>query len=185
MSADSIARAGNLTGALLLAHPSLLDPNFRRSIIFLSHHSAEDGAMGFVLNRAIGEEWEELESWLTHTNLSGVQTCWGGPVATDTLTVALLECQSDNTSVTFQAFAEHADIPTTVNPDHLRVFVGYAGWSRGQLESEIAQKAWIVHPPRRDLINQKSDFQTWKQLFQTMDPALKLLAEAPDDPSLN
>jgi len=61
----------NLTGSLLVAHPSLRDPNFRRTIVFVSQHSPEEGAMGFVLNRPIDTEVNELADVPVH---------YGGPV---------------------------------------------------------------------------------------------------------
>ena len=50
----------NLTGAMLVAHPRLLDPNFRRSILFLSHYSSDDGAIGLILNRPMKKTFGEV-----------------------------------------------------------------------------------------------------------------------------
>jgi putative transcriptional regulator len=50
----------NLTGTMLVAHPRLLDPNFRRTILFLSHHSAEEGAIGLILNRPLKKTFGEV-----------------------------------------------------------------------------------------------------------------------------
>jgi putative transcriptional regulator len=67
----------------------------------------------------------------------------------------------------------------------LRAFVGYAGWSQGQLEGEIGQKAWLVLPPARELVEMKEPENAWRQIMRNSGPLMKLLAEAPDDPEMN
>ena len=67
----------------------------------------------------------------------------------------------------------------------LRAFVGYAGWSRGQLEGEIGQKAWLVLPPARELVEMREPENAWQRVMRSSGPLMKLLAEAPDDPEKN
>jgi putative transcriptional regulator len=67
----------------------------------------------------------------------------------------------------------------------LRIFVGYSGWTAGQLEREIEGNSWIVIPPTGDLIAMDNPESAWLGIMRNSGPFLRLLAEAPDDPSLN
>ena len=68
-----------VAGSLLLAHPSLRDPNFRRSVVLMSLHNAE-GAMGVVLNRPAGKRLAEVTGEFALTALARVPVFHGGPV---------------------------------------------------------------------------------------------------------
>jgi putative transcriptional regulator len=67
----------------------------------------------------------------------------------------------------------------------IRAFVGYAGWAGGQLESELQQSAWVVHPATESILVNASNNGTWLDVMKDLGPAYHLLAIAPDDPSLN
>lgn len=179
--------AGNLTGSLLVAHPSLVDPNFRRTILFLSHHSAEDGAIGLVLNRPLKKTFGQAAADKSPRALEKVGLYYGGPVSLDHVTIASLQWRTNPTSVAFQSFMgniENIQIGSEWKSG-LKAFVGYAGWSRGQLEGEIAQKAWIVLSPTRELIEMPEPENAWRDIMRRSGPLMRLLAEAPDDPELN
>jgi len=178
----------NLTGSLLVAHPGLLDPNFRRTILFLSEHSAEDGAIGLVLNRPLGKTLGEVMTEKPHPLIQEVELFQGGPVAMDQLTIASLQWQDSPATVAFHSFMGRGVEEIQVDPEWLpglRGFLGYSGWSHGQLENEIAQKAWLVLPPTRELIEMKDPENAWRSLMRNSGPLMKLLGEAPDDPELN
>ncbi|HEX3818298.1 MAG TPA: YqgE/AlgH family protein, partial [Chthoniobacterales bacterium] len=53
-------KSPNYAGQLLVAHPSLRDPNFRRSVLFISSHDIEEGAIGVILNRPLDKQVSEL-----------------------------------------------------------------------------------------------------------------------------
>lgn len=183
MSQDS----HDLTGSVLVAHPNLLDPNFRRTILFLSHHSAEDGAIGLVLNRPLHKTLKQVCTSKKKMNWGDVELFYGGPVATDQVSLASLQWRDQPASVAFQSFMGNIE-NVHIGPewhDGLRAFVGYAGWSQGQLEGEIAQKAWLVLQPERELIEMTNLENAWREIMRNSGPVMKLLAEAPDDPELN
>lgn len=178
----------NLTGSLLVAHPALLDPNFRRTILFLSEHSTEDGAIGLILNRPTGRSLGDVMSEAPHPLIQQVELFQGGPVAHEQLTIASLQWQENPAAVAFHSFMGRGVEEIQVDPEWLpglRGFLGYSGWSRGQLENEIAQKAWLVLPPTRELIEMKDPENAWRSLMRNSGPLMKLLSEAPDDPGLN
>ncbi len=178
--------AGDMTGSLLVAHPNLHDPNFRRTILFLSHHHAEDGAIGLVLNRPLRKTMAEVNP-PTADALRRVPVFYGGPVGADDLLLASLQWREAPDALAFQGFGnarEHPVIPPECQPG-LRAFLGYSGWSRGQLEGEIAEKSWLVLPPTRRLVEAVDPESLWRDVMRRLGPVYRLLAGMPDDPSLN
>ncbi len=179
--------AGNLTGSLLVAHPTLRDPHFRRTILFISHHDSDEGAIGLVLNRPLRKTLGEIAASKIPAPLRKVETFYGGPVAMSQVTVASLEWKDDPDAVAFHSYMGgmgEVEISSDWRPG-LRVFLGYAGWSPGQLENEIAQKSWLIVPPTRSLIEMPDPDAAWYDIMRHSGPLLRLLALAPDDPELN
>ncbi len=177
---------GNYQGLLLAAHPSLKDPNFHRSVLFLSTHEASLGAFGFVLNRPLGKSASELlpehDQWQL---LERVPVYIGGPVGQDQLSFASLSL--GKVKPEFQpnlSLDEVADRLRT-DPDGVRAFVGYSGWAAGQLESELAQKAWVLVKPDVQGATLDPNHRLWYKVMNSLGPVYKLLAAVPDDPSLN
>lgn len=171
----------NLTGSILVAHPSLLDPNFRKTVVFLSHHSADEGATGFILNRPLGETLGKLPG------LPDVPMYFGGPVQPEQIVLASLQWRESPTVVAFRAFAGRVgeDVMEKEWMPGLRAFAGCSGWSRQQLEREIAESAWLVVPPSRDIIEMHHPAEVWKAVMRRSGPMYHLLSEAPDDPLNN
>jgi putative transcriptional regulator len=68
---------------------------------------------------------------------------------------------------------------------HLRAFLGYAGWSGGQLENELRQNTWVISPLMADVLDLDQDETLWRAILAGIDYQWKLLAGEPDDPSRN
>lgn len=171
----------NLTGSILVSHPSLRDPQFRRTILFLSHHSEEEGATGLVLNRPLDQELAQLPG------LPPVPVFYGGPVEADRILLASLQWRDHPTVVAFRAFVGRTG-EELIEEDWLhglRAFAGYAGWRSGQLEGEIAEHAWIVIPPTREIVEMPCPDDAWRNIMRRSGPMMHLLAEAPDHPEKN
>lgn len=169
-------RGENLTGAVLVAHPLLRDPNFRQTVIFISRHSEDEGAMGFVLNRPV----EVLLA-----DESQFPVYHGGPVEPDTMVVASIQWRENPATVAFRSFT---DMPTEDDRGWLagmRIFAGYSGWSPGQLEKELEGQSWVVVAPNRELIEMREPGKVWHSVMRESGPVLRLLAEAPENPELN
>src|SRR6185369_14655942 len=83
-----------MAGSLLLAHPALRDPNFRRCVVLMSAHSAE-GAMGVVLNRPLGKRLGQLSGDFALGGLAGVELFNGGPVQNEQLVLAAWQLRAD------------------------------------------------------------------------------------------
>ena len=63
--------------------------------------------------------------------------------------------------------------------------MGYAGWEAGQLEAEMEQKAWLLQKPSRSVLKPERLPKLWFDIMRGLGPWYKMLAAAPDDPSLN
>lgn len=177
----------SLGGSLLIAHPNLLDPNFRKTAIFLSTADPEEGSFGLVLNRPSGRSVADVLPGQELGDLGGVPVFIGGPVATDQLIFAAFRWDSQLKTmecrhhlVMDEVQAEIAARKTTV-----RAFIGYAGWSKGQLEAELAQHAWLIAKPDREVLRLGRSPTLWRELTSGFGPWFRLVAEAPDDPSCN
>src|SRR3954453_18438989 len=86
----------NLTGSLLIAHPNMLDPNFRRSVLFISSHDPEEGAMGVILTRPLDKQVADLVGDTPPEGLADVPVFLGGPVGKNQLMFAAFEWEDAN-----------------------------------------------------------------------------------------
>jgi putative transcriptional regulator len=179
--------SGNFAGSLLVAHPNMVDPNFRRTVLFISEHQPEEGALGVIINRPLDRPVAELVSGDPPAGLSEVPVFLGGPVGKNQLMFAAFEWQKGaglklNHNI---AFEEGTDPEAHKNLLTVCAFVGYAGWGVGQLESEVKQKAWVVHNANPAVLKLDRLPNLWFDIMRTLGPWYKMLAAAPDDPSLN
>src|ERR1700752_2274540 len=83
----------SVAGSLLVAHPSMLDPNFRRTVLFISAHDPEDGAIGVIINRPLDKNVADLVADAPPQNVADVPVFFGGPVGNDQLMLAAFEWQ--------------------------------------------------------------------------------------------
>lgn len=176
----------NLAGSLLVAHPNMLDPNFRRTVLFISAHDPEDGALGVILNRPLDKHVSDLVSEDPPAGLADVPVFLGGPVGRNQLMFAAFEWQKGqglrlNHNVNIDDASERIEH----DPQSICAFVGYAGWSAGQLEAEMKQNAWLLQKPTRSALKPEKLPQLWFDIMKGLGPWFKMLSAAPDDPSLN
>lgn len=176
-----------LSNSLLIAHPSLLDPNFRRSIVFITAHSASEGAHGIIINRPTDNTVADLLPAGDMGELGDLPVFVGGPVGQDQLTFAVFRKQSGGDVIECKAHLEIDEARELVGKKSasVRAFIGYAGWTAGQLENELAQKSWIVRPPEREVLDPKKCKELWPSIMRGLGPWFRLLSSAPDDPSRN
>jgi putative transcriptional regulator len=177
----------NLAGSLLVAHPNMVDPNFRRTVLFVSEHEPNEGALGVIINRPLDRPVSELVWDTPPAGLAEVPVFLGGPVGKNQLMFAAFEWQKGaglklNHNI---AFDEASDVQDHNNLLTVCAFVGYAGWGAGQLESEVKQKAWVVQKANPSLLKLERLPNLWFDIMRTLGPWYKMLAAAPDDPSLN
>ena len=173
-----------LAGSLLLAHPAMRDPNFRRSVILMSVHNA-DGAMGVVLNRPLGKRLGELNGEFALGPLAGVALFSGGPVQTDQLLLAAWQTRQDGFRLHFGIEPDKAVQLAGEDSAQVRAFLGYSGWSAGQLENEMKHRTWIVADVPEDLLTQPATDALWRSVLGREGPEWRLLADEPEHPEEN
>jgi putative transcriptional regulator len=175
-----------LQGKLLLASPTLSGGTFDHSVILLSQHNAKDGAFGLILNQPTGQVVGDLLPAPEFHPLRHVSVHHGGPVSENNLIFAALWWdQQSGLSMIHQISAEDA-IKHHKKPGTLvRAFVGYSGWSPGQLENELEQHTWIVAPAPTTFLSLAHDSSLWASTLRNLTPYHKLLADAPHNPFVN
>ena len=181
--------AESLSGQLLLAAPTLRDPNFSRTVVLVGAHS-EEGAMGVVLNRpsavTVGEAVPGLEEAAGEEETVYV----GGPVQPTSI-VFLAEFLDPSPAgllvlgrIGFPA-PEAAVEELSEAIARRRVFAGYAGWGEGQLDEELDQGDWIPHPALPDDVFTEHPDALWSTVLARKGGVYTLLARMPVDPSVN
>ena len=178
--------AQSLAGSLLVAHPNMLDPNFRRTVLFISAHDPEDGALGVIINRPLEKHVAEVMMQTPPPGMADVPVFLGGPVGKDQLIFAAFEWQKGTgLKLNHNVAADELSEPAQEERAAICAYVGYAGWEAGQLEAELKQKAWLVQKPSRSILRFDRLSQLWFDIMRGLGPWYKMLAAAPDDPSLN
>src|SRR5262249_11374478 len=176
----------NLAGSLLVAHPNMVDPNFRRTVLFVSEHEPAEGALGVIINRPLDRPVAELVSGTPPAGLADVPVFLGGPVGKSQLMFAAFEWKKAGLKLNHNiALDEASDAHSHKNLLTVCAFLGYAGWGAGQLESEMNHKALILHKANPLLLKLDRLPNLWFDIMRTLGPWYKMLAAAPDDPSLN
>ena len=174
-------------GTLLVAHPSLRDANFRRSVILMLSDSVEQGSMGVVLNYKTGSTLGASDPQTLHTLLAQVPVYTGGPVAQRQLLLLAWRWQPEESI--FQLLfgieaAQAAELLAQGNGFQVRAYMGYAAWSQGQLQSELEAGAWLPTDLRPELEALDAD-PLWRFFMASKGPRLQLASYAPDNPALN
>lgn len=177
-------RRETTAGSLLLAHPAMRDGNFRRAVVLMTLHN-EDGAMGVVLNRPLGRRAAEMDGSFALGPLGSVPLFQGGPVQTEQLIFAGWKPNGQGFQLHFGVDPEKAANLAGDPSGHVRGFLGYAGWSGGQLEGELKQNTWVVAAAPPDLFEQPSDESLWRILLSREGPEWRLLADEPERPEAN
>jgi putative transcriptional regulator len=166
----------SFAGRLLVATPLIQDPNFLHSVVYLYAHDPEEGTAGVILNRPTEEPTvEHLPDWRSVLAAPPI-VFWGGPVASTSGVVLMVESGEVK-------LAEDPEPPP--GPVRARLFVGQAGWGAGQLETEIAEGAWIVTDATADDVLVPFPDGLWSRVLRRHGGPPALWATLPLDPSVN
>ena len=144
-----------------------------------------DGAMGVVLNRPLGKSLGELKGDFAMGPLASTPIFSGGPVQTDQLILAAWQAGEDSFQLHFGIDPEKAAQLLTQESTHLRAYLGYSGWSAGQLENELKSGTWIVASPPADLFDRKVHETLWRTLLADEGDEWRLMVDEPDEPGKN
>ncbi|GAB4232254.1 MAG: YqgE/AlgH family protein [Ekhidna sp.] len=178
-------------GDLLISEPYLPDPNFERTVIYLCEHD-EEGTFGFVLNR---KAHVQLADVVDEAGNYKAELFIGGPVQQDTLhfihrdeTLAKGSSEVGNGVHWGGSFEKLLELLNTkaISETDIRFFLGYSGWSPGQLMDEMKEKSWIVlKGASSEMIFDWNNHDLWKECLRTMGGKYRLMANYPKDPRLN
>jgi putative transcriptional regulator len=179
----------SLRGKLLVASPSLLDPNFRRTVVLIAEHG-DEGAMGVVLNRESELEVDDAAPSLAELVEPGSRVLEGGPVQPAAV-VVMAEFDDASAAATLvvddvgfvAAGADFDALPAAVR--RVRVFAGLSGWAPGQLEAELERDDWIVEPATPEDVFHDDVDALWSTVLERKGGQFALVARMPDDPSVN
>lgn len=177
------------TGKLLIADPFLKDGNFLRTVVFICEHS-EDGTLGFILNQ---ETDLRLGDILVELSSSEEPIYRGGPVQNDTLHILhqipqKLEGKQIAKHIyrggSFDALQETI-LMHDYEPGNIKLFLGYAGWAAGQLDSEMTEGTWLVADADEEIVFHTPANEVWRKSIQLLGNDYRYLAQLPIDPQLN
>jgi putative transcriptional regulator len=179
-----------LKGQLLLDNGSLSGSFFQRTVVLVCQHDAE-GAFGLVLNRSSGNKLGEMVVADLPEELKTQPLFLGGPVQLSALSFLHSDQYLPEASVLPNLDLGHSldtlvEIGESFSPTKkVKTFAGYAGWSPGQLEDELKRDAWLTHPASLDLVFDTDPARLWRLILSQKGLKYRLLADMPDDVSLN
>jgi putative transcriptional regulator len=177
-------------GKILISEPFLPDTFFNRSIVYLTDHNPE-GSVGFILNKKLDIKVKDA--------ISGFDFCndnlnMGGPVAPDTLHYLHTagELIPNSVSVDKNIFwGGDVDVirdliaSKRLTRSDIRFFLGYSGWSAGQLDKELKEDSWVIATIRSDIVMGNRGDDTWKMVLRTLKNKYRIWADFPESPDMN
>ncbi len=180
LSTNDFVTIDHLQGKLLIASPKLAGSCFEKAVVYLCKHNSE-GSMGLVLNHALpNHKTQQVLKQLNLKNDLNLNTALpvlylGGPV--EMFRGFILHSDEYSTKGTQKLQAGFSlsssvdalnDIVLGSGPKQSIITLGYAGWSAGQLESEIAQDSWLCTEADEDIIFDTSSISKWEKAAQTI-----------------
>lgn len=177
-------------GKILISEPFLPDTFFNRTIVYLADHTPE-GSVGFILNKKLEikvcdaisgfDTWEEFLSM-------------GGPVAPDTLHYLHKLGDLIPKSVLVDEkifwggeidFIRDLIKKGKINSSQIRFFLGYSGWSAGQLERELKENSWVIAKVKTDIVLNDPVANNWKKVLRSLNNKYRIWADFPESPDMN
>jgi len=177
-------------GKILISEPFLFDPNFKRTVILLVEHNKE-GSVGFILNRSVDLKINDAIDEFPNFKRDIYN---GGPVGQESLFyIHTLGEQLDGCQKIMKELYWGGDFDELkllidtgqVKPEDIRFFVGYSGWDAGQLDRELKDHSWIVANCNKSQIMDATQKEFWKDVLKGLGKKYAVMANFPEDPSLN
>ena len=177
-------------GILLISDPFLRDPNFMRTVVFLCEHQ-DQGSFGFVLNRKYENTIDEL---IPELDGHKSPVYYGGPVQMDT--IHFLHQYPDEIPGGLEVIngvywgGDFEKVVDMIKNDQLeqnkiRFYIGYSGWSGGQLDDELKEKSWLTVKATRKLVFHGKFEEIWKESLKHLGGDYEMMINFPIDPQLN
>jgi putative transcriptional regulator len=177
-------------GKILISEPFLPDTFFNRTIVYLTDHTPQ-GSVGFILNKKLDLNISDAIFGFDGMNEN---LNMGGPVAPDTVHYLhnLGELIPNSVHVAGNIFWG-GDIDAIrelikngkIEQSHIRFFLGYSGWSPGQLERELEENSWVIANVESDIVMNNRGEDTWKSVLRSLKNKYRIWADFPDSPDMN
>ena len=175
-------------GKILISQPLLMDGCFRRSVVLLTDYS-EKGATGIILNKRLPFT---LENVMEAPPLEDFMLSFGGPVAAQTLHFLHNFAHIPDTLEIVNGVYWGGNMETVwqlldmaiMKPGDIRFFLGYSGWTGGQLDEELKTNSWLVADIRASqILNPSRDL--WQDAVKNMGEEYQRWMELPENPGMN
>lgn len=183
----------NLNGRVIVSRPTLTDPNFLQTIVYIAEHSRQ-GALGFIVNRPSGKS---LKSYLTSEKLDGIEdipVLLSGPVSNTEIQLAAFQWDplklewKCRRGISFDEARSIKQWSKGLHINHSRqvlvALLGYAGWSANQIETEWPD-AWMTSHPNDALLDPEQNVDLWQSLVSSHGPLYRTLSRIPETAFLN
>lgn len=179
-------------GRVLISEPFLNDPNFTRSVVLLTEHN-DEGTVGFVLNHALELSLADV---VADPTLPDIPLIKGGPVELNTIHFIhtlgedIADSQLIEPGLWWGGNFDVAIGGIKDSPDKLsrfKFFLGYSGWSPGQLDDELERDSWVVSTlSAREVVAPVVQSQAlWKKAMNRLGGEFRILSNSPLDPQWN
>ncbi len=170
---ESVSDTTHMTGHLLIAMPTMMDPNFHQTVTYICEHS-DLGALGLVINRpldmGLGEVLEQLSLDSPDETLTAQPVLRGGPVQTErgfVLHESTREWEATMPVGEAIYVTTSQDILSSLatgnGPERALIVLGYAGWGAGQLDAEIRENAWLSVPADPRIVFETPFERRWEE----------------------
>ena len=177
-------------GRILISEPFLPDTFFNRSVVYLTDHNPK-GSVGFILNKKLEIKLSDavtgFEGWDEYLNM-------GGPVSPDTLhylhDLGHIVPGSIKVEGNIYWGGDMDSIRNlirtgSVKPGQIRFFLGYSGWTAGQLERELKENSWVTAKVNPEAIMQSRETDSWKRVLRSLKNKYRVWADFPESPDMN
>lgn len=194
---------GIRAGQLLLSEPFMFDENFRRTVVLICEHSEETGTVGLIVNKPVKLRLNEIID--EFPPFKG-KMFLGGPVGTDTIQFIHTVGDMMEGSIKIaeglywggnfeqlkilvedgnKARKKEGENVLRITADDIHFYLGYSGWSQGQLEEELRNNSWIIADATQQYIFQIPPDNLWKEVMKNMGGVYDTMSGYPENPMLN
>ncbi len=178
-------------GQLLLSEPFMFDENFRRTVVLICEHTEENGTVGLILNKPVNLRLNDIVDGFPPFH---GKVFLGGPVGTDTLQfLHSLGNKIEDSMKIAEGLYWGGNFEQTkimlgageIQPDEIRFYLGYSGWSPDQLLQEMKVSSWIITPAKNKHIFKYDFNKLWHKVMKEMGGIYDTMANYPENPALN
>lgn len=177
-------------GSVLISEPFLADSFFSRSLVYLVDHGNE-GSVGFIINKSL-----DIKVASTLEGFEGINDTisMGGPVASNTL--HYLHVLGDLIPGSYPVrdniswggdleVVRKLSLEGAIRSDQIRFFLGYSGWSPGQLQKELNENSWVIAKIRPETIMKCRSEDSWRTILRGINKKYRIWADFPESPDMN